>query len=472
MHKKIGLLLLIFIVLVACSNNEPDNNPTNNEEIENNRNETNNEEVSANETNEATRDVFSPGDDVFMEAEVHMSEENNQITVEGNTNLVTGSIISVTLTTTPYQFGKIIGYCSDKVDEDGTFTCKHDFKENFFIDNNERSLLVQIRLDNVMHHYEGQLKDIYGENGENLKGPLIYQKEDTKKRQVAEQEVYFIVVGGENTYTASMPEHQEPPPDYGAPEVWMEAEVVRNDHHFLYVEGKSNLLEGLELSGRYFDHKDSTKPYLAPSVGKVKPDGTFTIEVPYDDISEEGFIEISSIGPYGDIPSQYKDIYGEEFEHLSGDIVTDGLLIKQSIELIIEKKEKKNVSIPNALVTESDGELKINLPDDILFDFDKSSLKPDAKATLDEIIDLLEQMDIEENIQINGHTDNHGTMATNQPLSEERAEAVATYLKENGDLAAYNLMTFGFADTKPVASNDKEEGRQQNRRVEIIFQEK
>lgn len=483
MYKKLGLLLIVFIFLIACSNkgnneighNSEHNQISNNNDVSNiDDNNNHNELVNAeNDTNDVERDTFTVGDDIVIEADVHMSEENNRITVEGTSNLLTNSNVLIYIKTTPYQLAVPVVRQMVSVEEDGTFTFEHDLKENFFVDNNERSLIVEITLD-VKDNKDDSLDNIYGANGKNLQGPLIYQREDSEIRQVAEQDVYFIVEGGENSYSSVTNELEDLPDDYGEADVWMEAEIIGNDHHFLYVEGKSNLLEGLELTGYYFPDDESVTPYLRiPSKGKVKPDGSFRIEVPYDDISAEGFVEITSIGPHGELSNRYKEVYGDKYELLTGDIVIDGKLQDtQEIALTIGKKEKNNLAIENALVTESDGELRIRLPDHILFDVNESNLKSAAKATLDEVIDLLEEMDINEDIQIQGHTDNQGTLEINQPLSEDRAAAVATYLKENGDLSSYNLNTVGFADTKPVATNDDEEGRQQNRRVEIIFQEK
>lgn len=471
MLRKFRLFLFVIILLVACSNNAKNESESNN----NQNPQTNNKEISDvnNNVNEIARDIFAPGDDVLIDADVHMSESNNSITVEGTSNLLTGSKLLIYIKTTPYQLPNPVVRQIVSIEDDGTFTFEHDLKDNFFIDNNERPMIVQITFD-VKDNNKDSLNEVYGPNGENLKGPLIYQKESPQERQVAEQEVYFVVEGEENTYSSITSELQDIPDDYGEPAVWMEAEIIGNDHHFLYVEGKSNLLEGLELTGRYFTHDESLKPYLiVPSIGKVKPDGTFTIEVPYDDISEEGFVQITSISPKGELNNKYKEIYGNSYEDLTGDIVIEGKLKdSQEIELIIGKQEKENLSVENALVTESENELRIRLPDNILFDLNESSLKADAKEILDDVIDLLEKMDINEDIQVHGHTDNQGTLEINQPLSEDRAISVATYLKENGDLSSYNLNTVGFADTKPIASNDDEEGRQQNRRVEIIFQEK
>src|SRR5699024_10911454 len=101
----------------------------------------------------------------------------------GNTNLVTGTSLLVKIITSPYQFPKQIGFCHVDIEEDGSFTCEHQLKEDFFIKQNERPLLVEVNLDNAVSHHKEELIDIYGENGENLKGPLVYQKEIPKERQ-------------------------------------------------------------------------------------------------------------------------------------------------------------------------------------------------------------------------------------------------------------------------------------------------
>src|SRR5699024_8925727 len=123
----------------------------------------------------------------------------------------------------------------------------------------------------------------------------------------------------------------------------------------------------------------------------------------------------------------------------------------------------------DSLVTEDDGELKIQVPDDVLFDFDKSDLKTDAKTTLDEVIDILEALDDGENVQINGHTDNEGDADYNLNLSKERAASVGAYLSKNGDLSHINIEMNGYGATQPVESNEEEEGRAKIRRVEIVF---
>src|SRR5699024_6931933 len=107
--------------------------------------------------------------------------------------------------------------------------------------------------------------------------------------------------------------------------------------------------------------------------------------------------------------------------------------------------------------------------EDVLFDFDKSNLKDDAKQTLDDVIDILEKLDDGEDVKINGHTDNEGNPDYNMELSEERASAVEKYVMDNGDIGHLSIKTKGFGEEKPIASNADKDGRKKNRRVEIVF---
>lgn len=99
------------------------------------------------------------------------------------------------------------------------------------------------------------------------------------------------------------------------------------------------------------------------------------------------------------------------------------------------------------------------------FDFDKSVIRPEGKPVLDEAITVLkEEPGI--TIVVEGHTDSIGTDAYNMKLSERRADAVADYLAAGG-VSRKRMSTVGFGESKPVASNETEDGRAQNRRVEF-----
>jgi outer membrane protein OmpA-like peptidoglycan-associated protein len=99
------------------------------------------------------------------------------------------------------------------------------------------------------------------------------------------------------------------------------------------------------------------------------------------------------------------------------------------------------------------------------FDFDKSNIRADARPILDEAISTLkEYKDI--TLSVEGHTDGIGSEAYNQKLSVRRAQAVADYL-EKGGIAVSRMTVKGFGKAQPVATNDTEEGRAENRRVEL-----
>jgi outer membrane protein OmpA-like peptidoglycan-associated protein len=102
----------------------------------------------------------------------------------------------------------------------------------------------------------------------------------------------------------------------------------------------------------------------------------------------------------------------------------------------------------------------------ILFDTGSDRIKPESTPTLQEIADML-TTHADLRITIEGHTDNVGNAATNRTLSEQRAAAVKTYLVGKG-IDAPRIETAGLGDTKPAAPNTTPEGRQQNRRVELV----
>jgi OmpA-OmpF porin, OOP family len=105
----------------------------------------------------------------------------------------------------------------------------------------------------------------------------------------------------------------------------------------------------------------------------------------------------------------------------------------------------------------------------IYFDTGKSEIKPASDAALAEIAKLLKTSPALK-VFIVGHTDNVGTIESNMKLSQARAEAVAQVLTGKHVIAAARLRGFGVGPLAPVASNDQEEGRAKNRRVELVAQ--
>lgn len=105
----------------------------------------------------------------------------------------------------------------------------------------------------------------------------------------------------------------------------------------------------------------------------------------------------------------------------------------------------------------------------IYFDTGKADVKPESDGALKEISKLLQQ-DASLELYVVGHTDNVGTLASNMDLSKRRADAVAKALVTKYSIAPTRLSAQGDGPTAPVASNDSEEGRAKNRRVELVKQ--
>lgn len=104
---------------------------------------------------------------------------------------------------------------------------------------------------------------------------------------------------------------------------------------------------------------------------------------------------------------------------------------------------------------------------DVLFDTGASTLKPGADLALNRLADFLQQ-NAETRIIIEGHTDSRGSDSYNEDLSRRRGQAVSEALASRG-VTGDRVQVVGRGEAYPVASNDSAEGRQQNRRVEIIF---
>lgn len=125
-------------------------------------------------------------------------------------------------------------------------------------------------------------------------------------------------------------------------------------------------------------------------------------------------------------------------------------------------------------VKEAAKEVTIELPADVLFDFDKADIRPDAAIALREAARILREH-AKGKVRIEGHTDAKGSKSYNQKLSVDRAESVMRWLVEKEALADMKFDNKGFGATKPVAPNthedgsDNPEGRQLNRRVALVF---
>ncbi|MBW1972765.1 MAG: OmpA family protein [Deltaproteobacteria bacterium] len=120
----------------------------------------------------------------------------------------------------------------------------------------------------------------------------------------------------------------------------------------------------------------------------------------------------------------------------------------------------------NAKVTKR--EIKIELPSDILFDFDKYNIRPDARESLSKVAKVIKAYH-PKSVLIEGHTDSKGSAKYNLRLSLKRANSVKRWLIEKENVRGILFRIKGWGESRPKATNRTAEGRQKNRRVEITI---
>ena len=227
-----------------------------------------------------------------------------------------------------------------------------------------------------------------------------------------------------------------------------------NEKDFIYYEkGKANKIHkgGKYYEVWYWKNADETRQISSAQVkanytnailkakGKVlssesSPEPVFTASIN----GKEVYISLA-IGNSSDLKNYH--IYVVEVEQMQQDIV---------------------INLEEAL--DRDGKVALY---GILFDTDKSTIKPESENALQQIIDYLNEHP-NVNIIVVGHTDMTGDFAHNMKLSKDRAEAVKDYLIKTGKIDFKRLTSDGVGPLCPVSTNDSEDGKTLNRRVEIV----
>jgi outer membrane protein OmpA-like peptidoglycan-associated protein len=131
-----------------------------------------------------------------------------------------------------------------------------------------------------------------------------------------------------------------------------------------------------------------------------------------------------------------------------------------------QAKEIEN-KVPGAKVERVGEGIVVEFSEKILFGFNQSNLNATASSNLDKLTTILKEYP-DTDIEIQGHTDSKGTDEYNMTLSEKRAGSVASYLRGKG-IPSGRIRTKGYGETAPVASNETEDGRAQNRRVNFLI---
>ena len=140
-----------------------------------------------------------------------------------------------------------------------------------------------------------------------------------------------------------------------------------------------------------------------------------------------------------------------------------GLYMERQAKQLEQQMAGTGVTVtPNA-----NGNIDLVMPGNITFSFDDATLNASFRPTLSKLAQTMNQYN-QNTITIAGHTDSKGAASYNQGLSRDRAYAVANYLTANG-VPANRINVVAYGESRPVASNDSEYGRQQNRRVELTI---
>ena len=141
----------------------------------------------------------------------------------------------------------------------------------------------------------------------------------------------------------------------------------------------------------------------------------------------------------------------------------------------LSKSLQDEISKGNITIQQVRDRLTINMVDRVLFDSGQAQVKPAGVQVLKQVADVLNKI-TDKQIRIEGHTDNvpistklQGRFKTNWELSTARATTVVRFLIDHGGVDRQYLSAVGYADTHPLASNDTDEGRSSNRRIEIVL---
>jgi outer membrane protein OmpA-like peptidoglycan-associated protein len=159
----------------------------------------------------------------------------------------------------------------------------------------------------------------------------------------------------------------------------------------------------------------------------------------------------------------------EQAKALAASSATAAQLARREADLALEQADTLRRQLENLQLRQTESGVVVTLGD-VLFESGQTELREEAMASLVEVVDLL-QSEPDKNIRIEGHTDSVGEAETNLEISQRRADAVLNALVSLG-VDAQRVTTQGMGEDFPIASNETDEGRAQNRRVDVILLDK
>jgi OOP family OmpA-OmpF porin len=266
--------------------------------------------------------------------------------------------------------------------------------------------------------------------------------------------VLFVAagVGGRNIDYDNKSDSSDLALDYGLGFKWFFAEdwAFRADARHIYVtdESENNFEYTAGLS--FYFGGERAKPELPPPP-PPKPE---PVVVPEPDTDGDGVIDKLDQCP--DTPA------GVKVDEVGCPLDSD----KDGVYDYLDKCP----DTPIELKVDKDGcPIKVTINLNVLFDFDKSDVKPKYHDEIKRVADYMNAYPWEK-ATLEGHTDSKGTDAYNQKLSQRRVDAIKKYLVEKFGISADRLTAVGYGESKPIATNDTDEGRQLNRRVQAVME--
>ncbi len=231
----------------------------------------------------------------------------------------------------------------------------------------------------------------------------------------------------------------------------LSTEKAREAYRQQFDIGQRTLLDLLDTQNEFFQ---SSRAYIDARYNKLiaeartlasmgKLNGTIGVSRPDQPTAQDAGQDRGELGPEELCPFD-----------------TPELAVIDKAKLVADAPVRARVSAPPVPA-------KVTLSSDALFDFDKSSLKAEGQKNLDDLLTKMKGQSYEI-VLATGHTDGVGSEAYNQKLSVARAESVKTYMVSKG-LPADKIRVEGKGKSSPIASNDTEEGRAKNRRVEVTL---
>ncbi len=301
----------------GCSSNESTSGNKENQEQE-----SKSEKESVKVTDKKVKAPKDQGDyEVWFEGEA--DRKGKLVTLKGRTNLLPESGLVIWLDSVE---GTIIGGRGDtQVNEDGTFKTEMKIPKN-----SDGLLKVQVKFEPSTDNQP--IKDHYGENGEKLKGPFVRLQEELDMQQNITLLTLEIPQDESNASAKIKEPEWDKPEDYGAPAVRLDEPDIQKDDKYLYIEGKSNLLEGTRLKGS-LDIPNYIVSGLS-DVTNVNPDGSYKliIEKPSSmnklkDVKE--YEVVLSVSPADNQWKSNLEVYGVNGEKFMGDYVVDQNGVKE-----------------------------------------------------------------------------------------------------------------------------------------------